>query len=84
MAIVAYVVFLIGSLGVAPLFQGYTGDAGAGGWVFFGGSLLLGAAMFALYPFYRWHVTGNRWFLLIASLGIPLALLFLWLVVSTP
>ena len=82
MAIVAYVVFLIGSLGVAPLFQGYTGDAGAEGWVFFGGSLLVGAVIFALYPFYRWQVTGNWWFLLIASLGIPLALFFLWFVVT--
>ena len=78
----AYVVFFIGSLGVAPLLQGYTGDAGAGGWVFFGGHLLLGAAMFALYPCYRWHVTGNRWFLLIASLGILLALHCLWFVVA--
>ena len=82
MAIVAYVVFLIGSLGVAPLFRGYTGDAGVEGWVFFGGSLLVGALIFALYPFYRWQRTRNWWFLLIASLGIPLALFFLWSVVT--
>lgn len=82
MAIVAYVVFLIGSLGVAPLFRGYTGDARAEGWVFFGGSLVVGVVIFALYPFYRWQVTGNPWFLLVAPLGIPLALFFLWLVVT--
>ena len=82
MAFVAYVVFCIGAFAVAPLFQGYTGDAGVEAWLFFGGSLLVGAVIFALYPFYRWQVTGNWWFLLIASLGIPLALFFLWLVVT--
>ena len=82
MAFVAYVVFCIGAFAVAPLFQGYTGDAGVEAWLFFGGSLLVGAVIFALYPFYRWQVSGNWWFLLIASLGIPLALFFLWLVVT--
>ena len=50
--------------------------------MFFGASQIIGAVMFALYPFYRWQVTGNRWFLLIASLGIPLALFSLWFVVG--
>ena len=82
MTFVAYVAFCIGYLGVAPPFRGYTGDAGAEGWVFFGGSLVVGAGLFAVYPFARWQVTGNRLFLLVAPLGIPLALFFLWFVVS--
>ena len=77
----AYVVTLIGYfLGVDPVFS----SGGAGGWVLFGASLLVGAVGFALYPLYRWQVTGNRWFLLIASLGIPLALFLLWFAATTP
>ena len=50
--------------------------------MFFGASQIIGAVMFALYPFYRWQVAGNRWFLLFGSLGIPLALFVLWFVVT--
>ena len=84
MTFAAYVIVVIGSLGIRPLFSADAGAHGAGGWVFFGASLVVGAGMFAVYPFARWQVTGNRWFLLVASLGVPLALFSLWFVVTTP
>ncbi len=79
MTCLAYVVSAIGYLAVSPMFS----SGGAEGWVFFGVSLVVAAVVFALHPFYRWQATGNRWFLLVASLAIPLALFCLWFGATT-